>query len=94
MNKIEEHNYRVLTDPKLAPYSLQMDQYCYAVLKEVKAKKSGRVRSTTLGYTDDISKSLEIIKQDAMRDENYTSLEEYIDKMATLINKLKSIKLT
>jgi len=94
MNKEQTTNMKFLTDPKLHPYSFQMDQYCYAVYKEVKAKKSGNRRIITLGYTTGIEKGFQMIKHDALKDEDYKSLHEYIDKMSTIIDNLNSIQLT
>jgi len=94
MNKIVDTNIKVLTDPRLHPYSLQMDQYCYAVFKEVKARGTGKSRKVSLGYTTDIEKCFQMIKQDAIRDKDYNNLHEYIDEMTIIIDNLNSIQLT
>jgi len=93
MSEKKKTNYKVIKDPKLAPYHIQMDQYCYTVFKATAARKTGNLREVALGYPNNIARCFELILEDSVRDQNYESLQTYIEEMSTTINKLKSIEL-
>jgi hypothetical protein len=93
MSQKKETNYKVIKDPKLAPYHIQMDQYCYTVFKATEARKTGVVREVAIGYPNSIARCFELILEDTVRDQNYNNLKDYIGEMSSTINRLKSIEL-
>ena len=80
-----------ITDQSLEPYYIQFDQYCYTAIKKVVAGTSGRERDQTIGYYSELERCLDVIAEDSIKNQDYTSLQEFISNHKTRLQELKQI---
>ena len=74
-----------ITDPILENYAIQLDDYCYAVQKNVTPEnKGGKVYQKTLGYFSSFEAALKAVVKDMCHQENYNSIDNYIQKWKDL----------
>ena len=83
-------NYRI-TDPLLEPYFIQYDSNCFTVLKNETSNDSGKEREQTVGYYSSLKACLDCIAKDAIRTQDYTSIQEYIDAYRNQLNTINKI---
>lgn len=83
-----------ITDPVLEPYYIQYDQFCYTVIKKIKAGTSDRVRDYTIGYYTDLGRCLDVIAEDSIKNQDYSSIESFINNHRNRIKELKQVKLS
>ena len=92
MDKQEKNSsIYTITDALLEPYYIQYDQHCYTAIKKVKAGNSDRVRDCTLGYYSDLERCLDSIAEDSIKNQDYTSLKEFISSHKTRLQELKQV---
>jgi len=80
-----------ITDQSLEPYYIQFDQYCYTAIKKIKAGNSERVRDQTLGYYSSLERCLDMIAEDSIKNQDYSSLEDFITNHKSRLQELKEI---
>ena len=80
-----------ITDQSLEPYYIQFDQYCYTAIKKIKAGNSERVRHQTLGYYSDLERCLDMIAEDSIKNQDYTSLGGFVKSYKARIQELKQV---
>lgn len=86
-------NIYTITDPLLEPYYIQFDQFCFTAVKKIKAGNSDRVRDYTVGYYASVESCLDSIVKDSVKNQNYTSLKDFIAAYKTRIEEIKQVKL-
>ena len=90
MSKKSTNVYRI-TDPGMEPYFIQYDPLCYTVFKKVTAEESGRMRESMVGYYSTIEGCLNSIAKDAIKNQDYDSLRDFITAHRSELEKLQAI---
>ena len=92
MDKQEKNSsIHTITDALLEPYHIQYDQNCYTAIKKIKAGNSDRVRDYTIGYYSHLERCLDSIAEDSIKNQDYTSLQEFISAHKARLQELKQI---
>jgi hypothetical protein len=86
-------NTYTITDPALEPYHIQYDQYCYTAIKKITAGNTGRVRDYVLGFYSDLEKCLDAVAEDSIKNQDYTSLGDFISAHKSRLQELKQVTL-
>lgn len=81
-------NMFTIKDPALEPYYIQYDQMGYTAVKTVTSPK-GRSRDVLIGHYSNINNCLTSVAEDSIKNQDYSSIADYID---TYANKLKQLK--
>ncbi len=81
---------RYIKDPVLEPYFIQVDDLNYSVFKKI-VPDSGIPYDSCIGHFSHLAKALERIAEHEVRQESYSSLKEYIEKLNSIKNELKTI---
>ena len=92
MNKKNSSIYRI-TDPVMEPYFIQYDQHCYTVMKAVVAGNTGREREHLVGYFSKLDSCLDAIAEDSIKNQDYESIQNFIDTHKARITELKELSL-
>lgn len=79
---------RVIKDPDLEPYFIQLDDYCYAAHKTIIAQESGKEYSQALGFYKNLDTCLKAIAKDQVMARSYDSLKEYINEYRNIVSRL------
>ena len=79
-----------IKDPILDPYYIQLDEHCYAAQKEIIAEGSGKSYQQTIGYYNSLQSCLRAIIRDSVKQNDYTSIQEYIDRWEKLQDKFQN----
>jgi len=82
---------RYIKDPKLDPFFIQLDDYCYAVHKMIVSQESGKEYQSTIGFYSNFDSALRAIAKNQMNGKSYESVNEYISEYKEVINKLNSL---
>lgn len=88
MAKAKKTYTRYLKDPVLDPYYIQLDDYGYILHKSITAGDSGKEYSQVIGYYNNLAAALRATAKNEVMSKNYDSLQEFIDKYESVINKL------
>lgn len=92
MDKKEKNSsIYTITDALLEPYHIQYDQNCYTAIKKIKAGNSDRVRDYTIGYYSDLERCLDSIAEDSIKNQDYSTLQEFISAHKTRLQELKQV---
>jgi hypothetical protein len=92
MDKKEKNSsIYTITDALLEPYYIQYDQNCYTAVKKIKSGTSDRVRDYVMGYYSTLERCLDIIAEDSVKNQDYTSLGEFISSHKTRLQELKQV---
>lgn len=86
-------NIYTITDPLLTPYYVQFDSNCYTVIKTVVAGTTGKEREQTMGYYSSLESCLNSIAEDSIKNQDYTSLQDFISAYKKRLSELKQISL-
>ena len=71
---------RYIKDPVLEPYFIQVDDLNYSAFKKI-IPDSGIPYDSCIGHFSNLAKALERIAEHEVRQESYSSLKEYIEKI-------------
>jgi len=89
-SKIPE-GIRYIKDPKLEPYFIQLDDYCYAVHKMVVSQESGKEYQTTVGFYTNFDSALKAIGKNQVRSQSYESVKEFLSEYNRILERLETI---
>ena len=89
--KQKNSSIHTITDQFLEPYYIQFDQYCYTAIKKIKAGNSERVRDQTLGYYSNLERCLNAIAEDSIKDQDYTSVSDFIHNLEARMYEVKEL---
>jgi hypothetical protein len=92
MSKKNSNTYRI-TDQLMEPYFIQYDQNCYTVMKKVTAGDTGRDREQLVGYYTALNACLDSIAKDSIKNQDYNSLQGFIEAQKNRLQELKEISL-
>jgi hypothetical protein len=90
MAKPSKSNLRFIKDPALAPYYIQLDDYCYIAQKST-FSEAGKEYQNTLGHYSTLGGCLESIARDDAKSSSYDSLKEFVKRFEEKSNELKNI---
>lgn len=93
MVKKKNSSIHRITDPFMEPYFIQFDQYCYTVMKKVTAGNTGNEREQVIGYYSNLERCLDIIAEDSIKNQDYTSIYDFIENQKARLYELKEISL-
>lgn len=93
MDKKKNSSIHRITDPLLEPYMIQFDQYCYTVVKKIKAGNTGKEREQLVGYYTNLEKCLDVIAEDSIKNQDYESVQDFVDEHKARLCELKEISL-
>ena len=88
-----ESKANYIEDPILYPYRIKMDQWQYCLEKHLSSRKNGNLRWAPQGYHNTIDMCLIKMIDDAVKEENYSSLKEYTETLLEKIKTLNNFKL-
>jgi hypothetical protein len=91
MKKKYTKTTRYIKDPLLAPYYIQLDDYCFGVHKAITAEESGKEYHQTLGFYKNLSSALSAIAKDEVMGKNYDSIKNFIEEYNNIINRISNI---
>jgi hypothetical protein len=91
MKKKNEKTTRYIKDPLLAPYYIQLDDYCFGVHKALYAGESGKERQQTLGFYKSLNSALSAIAKDEAMSKNYDSLKEFMQEYTNITNRISNL---
>lgn len=88
-------SYTIIKDPKLTPFHISRDQYCYTVVETI-TPDNGKDYEKPIGHYGNLGKALQSIATNKMRlKQEYSTVRSYIneweevkDKIDQLLNKL------
>jgi ribosomal protein S17E len=92
-NKEKNSNIFTITDPLLEHYYVQFDSSCYTAIKRVKSGTSDRVREQVLGYYTSLENCIDSIAEDSIKNQDYTSLQDFISAHKERLQELKQISI-
>jgi hypothetical protein len=90
MAKPSKSNLRFIKDPKIEPYYIQLDDYCYIAQKSTYSE-AGHEYQNTLGHYTTLGGCLEAIARDDAKSESYNSLREFVERFENKAKELKNI---
>ena len=90
MAKPSKSNLRFIKDPKIEPYYIQLDDYCYIAQKSTYSE-AGHEYQNTIGHYSSLGLCLEAIARDDAKSRSYDSLREFVKSFETKSNELKNI---
>ncbi len=90
MAKPSKSNLRFIKDPALAPYYIQLDDYCYIAQKST-FSEAGKEYQNTLGHYSTLSNCLEAIARDDAKSTNYDSLKAFVERFEQKTEELKNL---
>jgi len=90
MAKPSKSNLRFIKDPKLDPYYIQLDEYCYIAQKST-FSEAGHEYQNTLGHYTTLGGCLESIARDDAKSTNYKSLTTFVERFEAKTNELKNL---
>ena len=82
---------RYIKDPKLEPYFIQLDDYCYAVHKMIVSQESGKEYQSTVGFYSNFDAALRAIAKNQVNSKSYESVNEFIIEYKSVLTKLESL---
>lgn len=88
MNKKKKTYTRYLKDPIINPYVIQLDDHGFVVHKTIVAEDSGKDYTQVVGYYNSLSNCLKGIAKNIVMNDNYDTIQSFIDKYETTIEKL------
>ncbi len=91
MSKKTKQYTRYIRDPKLEPYIIQLDDYCYAVHKEIIAEESGIPYQQNVGYYANFNQALKAIAKAKTKSNNYDSVNEFLATYEKITNEINSL---
>jgi hypothetical protein len=90
MAKPSKSNLRFIKDPKIEPYYIQLDDYCYIAQKSTYSE-AGHEYQNTIGHYSSLGLCLEAIARDDAKSRSYDSLREFVESFEAKSNELKNI---
>jgi hypothetical protein len=90
MAKPSKSNLRFIKDPKIEPYYIQLDDYCYIAQKSTYSE-AGHEYQNTIGHYSSLGLCLEAIARDDAKSRSYDSLREFVKNFEAKSNELKNI---
>jgi hypothetical protein len=91
MKKKDTKTTRYIKDPLLAPYYIQLDDYCFGVHKAITAEESGKEYHQTLGFYKNLDSALSAIAKDEVISKNYDTIKSFIEEYNNIINRISNI---
>ena len=82
---------RYIKDPKLEPYFIQLDDYCYAVHKMIVSQESGKEYQSTVGFYSNFDAVLRAYAKNQVNSKSYESVNEFIIEYKSVLTKLESL---
>jgi hypothetical protein len=91
MKKKDTKTTRYIKDQLLAPYYIQLDDYCFGVHKAITAEESGKEYHQTLGFYKNLDSALSAIAKDEVMSKNYDTIKSFIEEYNNIINRISNI---
>jgi len=90
MAKPSKSNLRFIKDPALAPYYIQLDDYCYIAQKSTYSD-GGNEYQNTLGHYTTLAGCIEAIARDHAKSDSYDSIREFVERFEIKARELKTL---
>lgn len=91
MKKKDLKTTRYIKDPLLAPYYIQLDDYCFGVHKAIYAGDSGKERQQTLGFYKSLEGALTAIAKDEAMSKDYDTLKDFMVEYNAITNRISNL---
>jgi len=83
----------IIKDPIIDPYYIIKDEYNYIVQKNLGLNEKGKESSKSISYHSNIERCLEYISNlPDFYEETYKSINEYLNKIREIRNKILNLK--
>ena len=82
---------RYIKDPKLEPFFIQLDDYCYAVHKMIVSQESGKEYQSTVGFYTNFDSALRAIAKNQVNSKSYESVSEFLTEYKSILKQLESL---
>lgn len=92
-NDPKESNAKVITDPLLEPYFIDMDQYCFTVFEKITPEnEGGKIYSKSVGHYSNLGSCLDTVIRRKTNNKSYESLRAYLDEFKQITNTLNVLR--
>lgn len=90
MSVTQSSNLKLIKDPLIEPYFIQLDDYCYALHKSITAVESGKEYQQNIGFYSNLANCIKAMAKDESMKKSYNSLREYLDEYNSIVKRLES----